>query len=124
MIYKIIERIIAYSLAQGKPVKCVRFGQAKGLTPPYVVVKQERDSGGAGAAFRIISHFPPGMDEALSIYNRTTIGQALDGFDATSSSGSYNFLNSDYNSFDGSINAMNDDGTISSERLYYMGDRI
>lgn len=123
MIEKIVERIITYSVSVNMPVNCVEFG-GNIPSPPYVVVKQEKDAGGAGTAFRIISHFAPGMQKLLRKYNRTTIGQALDGFKATSDSGVYNVLNHDWDSFDGMIVIANDDGTISSERLYYMGDRL
>jgi hypothetical protein len=123
VIEKIVERIISYSASVSKPVSCVEFGVANLPQPPYVVVKQEQDPGGAGMQFRIISHFAPGQQSSLRQFNRTTIGQALNDFKATSATGVYNKLNYDWNSYDSRISP-NDDGTISSERLYYMGDRI
>lgn len=124
MIYKIVERIISYSASVNMPVKCKEYGDTNELPPPYVVVKQEADAGGAGTAFRVISHFSPGQQKLLRAFNRTTIGQALDNFAATSDSGVYNQLNQDWDAFGGSTIMSNDDGTISLERLYYMGDRL
>ncbi len=124
MITKIVERIISYSLSQSMPVNAVEFGGSELPSPPYVVVKQERDAGGAGTAFRIITHFKPGQQKALRSYVRKTLGEALDNFSATSDSGNYNELSQDWDSFPGPINNMNDDKTISLERLYYMGDRL
>ncbi len=124
MITKIIERITAYSLSVNRPVNCVEFGGGELPAPPYVVVKQERDTGGAGSAFRIISHFEPGQQALLRSYNRQTIGEALDGFKATNAAGNYNELKQDWDSLPGPIVATNDDKTISLERLYYMGDRL
>lgn len=124
MIDKIVERIESYSTSQGKPVTAQTFGASELPAPPYVVVKQEADAGGAGTAFRIIGHFQPGQQAALRSYMRTTIGQALDDFKATSDSGVYNRLRSDPLSLFGPIRTDNDDNTISLERLYYMGDRL
>lgn len=124
MIDKIIERITAYSLSVGKPVSCVEFGSGQLPAPPYVVVRQERDQGGAGSAFRITTHFLPGQQKLLRNFNRQIIGEALDGFKATSEAGNYNTLSQDWDSLPGPIVATNDDQTISLERLYYMGDRI
>ena len=124
MIYKIVAQIVAYSATQLMPVTCKEFGDTTELQPPYVVVKQEADSGGAGTAFRIISHFTPGMQKQLRAFNRTIIGQALDNFAATSDTGVYNQLSQDWDAFSGSTIIGNDDGTISLERLYYMGDRL
>lgn len=124
MIEKIVERIISYSASVNKPVQAVSFGSADPLSPPYVVVKEEPDAGGAGTAFRIIGHFLPGQQALLKSYMRTTIGQALDDFKATSASGVYNRLRSDPLEMPGTLFSGNDDSTISLERLYYMGDRL
>ena len=123
MINKIIERINTYSASVSKPVNVVSFGGSL-PAPPYVVVKQELDSGGAGTAFRIIGHFNPGQQDALRNYMRQTIGEALDDFAATSAAGNYNELNQDPLSMLGPIINTNNDNTISLERLYYMGDRL
>jgi hypothetical protein len=122
MIYKIIDKIEAYSLSVSKPVTAVEFGEATLPAPPYVVVKQEPDGGGRGTAFRIIVHFAAGQQKALKSFARLVIGTALDGFAAISSTGMYNKLNHDTNEMIGTIVATNDDQTISTERLYYMGD--
>ena len=122
MIEKIIERIEAYSLSVSKPVTAVEFGGAELPAPPYVVVKQGRDP--TGSEFLIIGHFLPGQQSALRLFMRTTIGQALDGFKATSDSGQYNQLKSDFDAVPGPIINTNDDRTISLERSYYMGDRL
>ena len=124
MIEKIIERIIAYSVSVDKTVSVVEFGGDSLPTPPYVVVKQELDAGGAGSAFRVITHFQPGQQKALRAFNRQTIGEALDGFSATSEAGNYNELKQDPLVLPGPIVNTNDDKTISLERLYYMGDRL
>lgn len=124
MIEKIIEQITAYSLSVNRPVTCVEFGGGNLPKPPYVVVRQEKDSGGAGTAFRITSHFQPGQQALLRSYNRQTIGEALDGFKSVNNSGNYNELKQDWDSLSGPIVATNDDKTISLERLYYMGDRL
>lgn len=122
MIKKIVERIKTYCSDEGYPVECVEFGD-KLPKAPYVVVKEERDSRGAGKAYRIVSHFSPGQQESLRFCNRTLISGALNGFQATSEAGNLNKLKKDSDSFDGRI-IPNDDGTISSERLYYMADFI
>ena len=122
MIEKIVERIEAYSLSQSKPVTAIEFGAAELPAPPYVVVKQGRDP--SGLEFLIIGHFKPGQQSALRAFMRTTIGQALDGFSATSDSGQYNELKSDFDATPGPIVNTNDDNTISLERSYYMGDRM
>ena len=124
MIDRIIERINAYSISVSQPVNVVEFGGGQLPAPPYVVVKQEVDSGGAGTAFRIIAHFAPGQQKALRKYIRGTIGDALDNFSAISDDGNYNELSVDFDAIPSTIVAVNDDQTISSERLYYMGDRI
>jgi len=124
MIDKIIDRINDYSISVGKPVNVVEFGESSLPAPPYVVVKQEVDAGGAGTAYRIIAHFNPGQQKALRKYIRGTIGNALDVFSATNSDGNFNELKSDFDALPSTIVASNDDQTISSERLYYMGDRI
>jgi hypothetical protein len=124
MITKIVERINAYSASVSKPVTAVEFGGDTLPAPPYVVVKQERDAGGAGTAFRIITHFKPGQQAALRSFNRQTIGEALDDFSATNAAGNFNELSQDWDSFPGPIFVGNDDKTISLERLYYMGDRL
>jgi hypothetical protein len=124
MIQKIIERIESYSTSVGQPVTAVEFGGDSLPEAPYVVVKQGADAGGAGSSFLIITHFLPGQQSKLRSFVRTVIGQALDGFKATSSSGVYNELKSDFNALPGPIVATNDDSTISLERLYYMGDRL
>lgn len=124
MIEKIVERINTYSSSVSRPVTAVEFGGGELPAPPYVVVKQERDAGGAGTAFRIIAHFKPGQQSALRNFIRQTIGEALDDFAATSDAGNYNKLSQDWDSLPGPINTLNDDKTISLERLYYMGDRL
>ncbi len=122
MIDKIVERIISYTTSVNMPVNCVEFGD-KLPAPPYVVVKEEQDPIGRGMQFRIISHFAPNMKKLLRNFNRATIGEALDDFKATDDDGNYNYLNKDSDSFSGLI-VTNDDGTISSERIYYMCDYI
>lgn len=124
MITKIVERITTYSASVSKPVTAVEFGGASLPSPPYVVVRQERDPGGAGTAFRVITHFQPGQQAALRSFVRQTLGEALDDFSATNADGNYNKLSQDWDSLPGPIVATNDDGTISLERLYYMGDRL
>lgn len=124
MIYKIVEQIESYSASVGKPVTAVTFGDDQLPSPPYVVVKQELDAGGAGTAFRIIGHFLPGQQKALRQFMRVDISNALDDFKATSDTGVYNRLRSDPLSLPGPIFTGNDDKTISLERLYYMGDRL
>jgi len=123
MITKIIERITAYSISVSKPVSVVEFGAASLPAAPYVVVRQERDQGGAGTAFRITSHFQPGDQAILRAYVRETLADALDDFAATNTNGNYNELSQDWDSFY-TIVTGNDDNTISLERLYYMGDRL
>jgi len=122
MIDKIIEQINSYSISVSQPVNVVEFGGGQLPSPPYVVVKQEPDIGGRGTDFRIIAHFNPGQQKALRKYIRGTIGNALDNFSATSADGNYNVLNHDWDNMPSTILAINDDNTISSERLYYMGD--
>jgi len=124
MIDKIVSRIETYSASVSKPVDAISFGAATLPAPPYVVVKQEQDAGGAGTAFRIITHMQPGQQAALLSFVRAVIGGALDGFRATSASGVYNRLKSDPLELPGPIITGNSDGTISLERLYYMGDRL
>ena len=120
MIYKVIDRIIAYSLSVGKPVACVEFGEANLPAPPYVVVREEQNINGTG--IRINAHFAPGQQKYLKAFMRTTIGEALNDFGATNSDGNYNRLSSDITQVLGSIVTNNDDGTISLDRLYTMGD--
>lgn len=124
MIERIVEQINSYSASIGKPVTAVEFGGASLPSPPYVVVKQESDIGGAGTAFRIICHFSPGQQSALRQFARVEISRALDDFAATSDSGMYNYLKSDPDTLPGPIYTGNDDNTISLERLYFMGDRL
>ena len=124
MIDKIIDRITTYSASVSKPVNVIEFGAGSLPAPPYVVVKQEPDPVGRGTAFRIITHFAPDQQKALRNYVRDVIGTALDRFSATSDNGNYNELAVDFDAMPSAIIALNDDGTISSERLYYMGDRI
>ena len=124
MIDKIIERINDYSISVSQPVSVVEFGASSLPSPPYVVVRMEADGAGRGTAFRIIAHFQPGQQKALRKYIRGTIGAALDGFSATSDDGNYNELQSDFDAMPSQIVTVNDDKTISSERLYYMGDRL
>ena len=124
MIDKIIDRIDSYSTSVSQPVNVVEFGVGSLPSPPYVVVKMEPDGAGRGTAFRIIAHFQPGQQKYLRKYIRGVIGNALDGFSATSDDGNYNELQSDFDAMPSQIIAVNDDKTISSERLYYMGDRI
>lgn len=124
MIDKIVDQINTYSASVSKPVTAVSFGAASLPAPPYVVVKQEVDAGGAGTAFRIITHMQPGQQSALLSFVRTVISGALDDFKATSASGEYNRLRSDHMALPGPIYTGNDDNTISLERLYYMGDRL
>ena len=121
MLYKIIDRIKAYCTSVSKPVNVVEFGVDKLPAPPYVVVKQEQ--GINGTDFRIISHFKPGQQKFLRAFNRTTIGQALDDFKATSETGVYNILYSNALGVGGNI-ITNSDGTISLERVYNMPDRL
>lgn len=123
MIDKIVDRINTYSASISKPVNAVSFGSVL-PAPPYVVVKEEADAGGAGTAFRIIGHFQAGQQKALQSFMRSTISDALDGFKATSDDGNYNRLRSDPLALPSTVFAGNSDQTISSERLYYMGDRL
>lgn len=120
MIYKVMEQIIAYSTSVGKPVKCVEYGIGTPPAPPYVVVREEPNINGTG--IRINAHFAPGQQKYLKAFMRTTIGEALNGFGAYSTDGNYNRLQSDITQVLGSIVTNNDDGTISLDRLYYMGD--
>ena len=124
MIDKIVERINTYSASIAKQVTAVSFGASSLPEPPYVVVKQERDAGGAGTAFRIITHFKPDQQKALRNFVRVDIANALDGFKATSDTGVFNELKEDFNALPGPIINTNSDQTISLERLYYMGDRL
>ena len=124
MITQIVNRINTYSSSVSKPVNAVEFGVSELPATPYVVVKQEKDLGGAGTAFRIITHFQPGQQKLLRSYVRITLAQALDDFAATSDTGMYNKLKQDWDALLGPIINTNDDKTISLERLYYMGDRL
>ena len=121
MVDKIIEQIENYCASVSKPVTAVEFGAAELPAPPYVVVKQERAINGTG--FRIIAHFQPGQQKALRQFVRGSLGDALDGFAATNDNGNYNVLQSDWDSVPDTL-ILNDDNTISLERLYYMGDRL
>lgn len=124
MITQIINRITAYSSSVSKPVNVVGFGVGALPAPPYVVVKQEADPGGRGTAFRIITHFQPGQQIALRGYVRATLAEALDNFGATDSDNNYNVLQSDRGNVPGEIVAVNDDETISLERVYWIPDFI
>ncbi len=124
MIDKIIDRINSYSISVSQPVNVVEFGGTELPSPPYVVVKMEPDAAGRGTAFRIIAHFQPGQQKYLRKYIRGIIGNALDGFSAASDDGNYNELQVDFDAMPSQIVTVNDDRTISSERLFYMGDRI
>ena len=104
-------------------VKAVRFGDGHLPKPPYCVVKQERDTGGRGTAFRIIAHYKPGQQIYLQDYIRDTVGTALNGFTATNRHGNINKLYQDSEAIPVEISVVNDDGTISMERLYWMPDR-
>lgn len=120
MIYKIIDRITTYSASVSQPVTVVEFGTGTPPAVPYVVVREEQNINGIG--IRINAHFKPGQQKFLRSYMRTTIGNALNDFKALSSDGNYNRLQSDITTGLGTIVTNNDDGTISLDRLYYMGD--
>lgn len=105
-------------------VQAVRFGDGALPAPPYCVVKQERDAGGRGTAFRIIAHYKPGQQKFLGDYIRATVGTALGGFQVTNAYGNTNKLYSDSQELPVEIDVVNDDGTISMERMYWMPDRL
>ena len=115
-----MDRITTYSASVNQPVTVVEFGTGKPPSVPYVVVREEQNINGTG--IRINAHFAPGQQSFLKAYMRTTIGNALNDFKATDSNGNYNRLQSDINTVLSRIVTNNDDGTISLDRLYFMGD--
>lgn len=116
-----MEQIEAYNATVGQSaVTVVEYGTSTPPSPPYVVVREEPNINGTG--IRINAHFKPGQQKYLKAYMRTTIGNALADFRATDDDGNHNRLQSDINTVLGTIVTTNDDGTISLDRLYYMGD--
>jgi len=118
---KVIAQIVAYNATVGQSnVQVIEYGSPTPLAPPYVVVNEEPNIVGTG--IRINAHFAPGQQTILKAYMRTTIGNALNDFKAVDSNGNHNRLQSDFKTVLGRIVTNNDDGTISLDRLYYMGD--
>ena len=102
-------------------VPAVRFGDAETPAPPYCVVRKEQDMAGRGLAYRIIGHYPAGSQDDLEDYVRIQVAAALDGYIDTNRHGNLIQLYADADSFNPMI-IINDDKTISMERIYWTPD--
>jgi hypothetical protein len=99
-------------------VKAVKFGDPELPTPPYAVVKKERDIAGRGFAYRIIGHFQPGQQIFLDDYMINTVSDALRGWEGTDRHGNTHTLYEDNDDFNDLL-IDNKDGTISMEKVFY-----
>jgi hypothetical protein len=114
----VVAEISSYSSGIGKPVSVVEFGEPlTNVSIPYVVVRQEL------GFFRVTTHMNPGQASALRLYVRKDLSNALEG-KTLDDSGSKFTVKVDPENVPDPISNLNDDGTISQERLFSVADRI
>ena len=121
MVYKIIE---ALQNGLNSAYTIVEFGGSPMPSPPYIVVKEENDLASRGTAYRVIAHFSPGQQWLLRKAVRNDIPLILNDFTSDDINGNRNKLYISDNNQLPEITTVNDDGTISSECLYFKPDRL
>jgi hypothetical protein len=118
MIKPIVDR-----LKTGTIKAVVPYGSSK-PSAPYIVVKEEKDAIGRGAAYRIFVHMNSAAILDLRKYVRKDLSDLLDGFQLVDPDGNTNYLSFDPFDFAPGLTVTNDDNTISMERVFYMPDII
>jgi hypothetical protein len=112
---------IITQLKTGTIKRVVPYGVSRRPSPPYVVVRPERDPLGRGRVFRVIAHFQPDQQAALEDYVFGETITLLDNFTAQSRHNNDNQVLTEQDYLDIIVN--NDDGTISMERRFLMPSR-
>ena len=109
-------KIVRNKLLTGSIKRVVVFGSEMPKSAPYVVIKPEALPFGTG--LRIIVHYPRNYQTQLRSYIFDEVSDLLNGFVYTDESGTSNEVldGEEY----GDIVAVNDDNTISMERLFYV----
>jgi len=112
---------IVTKLKTGTIKRVIPYG-CKLPSPPYIVVKEENDILNRGTAYRVIVHFPKDDPVGCKRYCRKDVSDLLSNFEFTDSEGVTNGL--EFDQFNGvsELTVDNDNGTISSERVFYKPD--
>lgn len=113
-----LDKVVA-QLKKGTVKNVVPYGSTLPAAP-YIVVKEEPDSGRNLTRYRVFYHALPGQVLPMRDYVRYDLVKLLDGKKLTGRSGNVNIVETA--GIIGPVVMNNDDGTISQERAFYICD--